>query len=168
MPFPLSAIGSIRLDVPGEPGRYVEPVRNEITVWLKDKRARTYIDESQIIRFQAGAFRFVTNMNVLAAIRSGEVELVAEDDAILVSYRFWFTELLIIATVGALGFVGPVFFSAPNLDVFEAGELTLLVWAFLLVPNFLLYRYFAVAGLKNVARDAIRKNSPPSTILGDS
>lgn len=162
MPFPYSASGSFRLDAPSDTDEYVAPVRGAICSWLKDRRARVYVDENRIIRFEAGVFRLVTSLNILVQIRSGDVTVTAEPDVILVSYRFWYTEMLGLVTFGVLVFFGPDLFDAPNLTTFDAYGLLLLFWTLLFVPNFLISRFLVPTRLKEVGQRAIRGRTSAS------
>jgi hypothetical protein len=151
----LSVAGTVRLDVPDETGQHEEPVRDSIITWLNDKRARTYTDENRIIRFEAGVSRLVTGLNILVPIRSGDIEVEAQRDEILIKYRFWYTEILILVTFGVFGLVGLFTFRAPNLSTLEAYGISLICWLLLIMPSVLYSRYGALAGLKGVAQAAM-------------
>ena len=88
------------------------------------------------ITFSGGSFREVPNIrwNILSPIHHGIIKVIPNKNKLIVSYKLWYTELFIIASVmsvlAALLFMISSGFSIQNLW----GSIT--VWAFLYLGNY--------------------------------
>jgi hypothetical protein len=72
---------------------------------------------------------------LLVAISHGEIRVEREMKGFSIRYEIWFTQLLIVVTVGVLGFLGPPIVAAPNLST--AGKVVILsvAWLWLVGGN---------------------------------
>jgi hypothetical protein len=153
-------VGSFSVDTPAEQDPYLEPVRNAVSSWLVEKRARTYTDENQIIRFKAGIFRFVTSLNILVQIRSGTIEVSPMNGAIFIAYRFLYTEMILAVAFLALLGRRSELLNASNVNKLDTVGEMVIIWLLLFVPNYLLSLFLVPARLKDVVQRAVQNYAP--------
>ena len=74
-----------------------------------EKRIRSYkpsgiTADAASILFHAGLLRLVSAKNLLAPISRGLVEVSAQDTGLIVSYKLWFSEVIIAGTLMSMTF----------------------------------------------------------------
>lgn len=160
IPFPYSVVGSFSVDTSAEPDQYLEPVRNTIFAWLLEKRARTFTDDNHIIRFKAGIFGFVSSLNLLVQIRSGTIEVSPMNSAILITYRFLYTEMILLAAILALLSRRSELLDASIVNKLDIVGEMIIIWLLLFVPNYLISLFLVPARLKAAVQLAVRNHTP--------
>jgi len=102
MPFPISISGAV-----SAPGLTVDEAMLRLERGLAEAKAVALRRERSEIRFKGGAFRPVSNWNVLVPISTGRIEVAPRDGGVTVSYRLTFTWMLVAVTLVVMVFLGP-------------------------------------------------------------
>ena len=75
MPFPISITGCVRIPVRGEDRERVERAIRRTKEMLNEASARSVTRRGTSIRFTAGAFRLVWNLDILVPLSSGVIDI---------------------------------------------------------------------------------------------
>lgn len=146
MTFPTNISGTVRLSVLTP--EQIPALVSALNAALEVARAVDISRTGNSITFSSGIFRFVSNLNVLAPVSNGVIEVQPGAPGKVV-FRFSCMQLLIIATVVAL-YVGLVIPSSEPL-AFKLG-LPVLVWFWLFGVNYVIARVRLVAFIRRATR----------------
>lgn len=129
MPFPLSASGTINVDVPASAD--LDSIMQSVVFALEDAGPSRVSRYKQQIAFRGGPFRFVHNWNVLSPITSGTIHFCVEQGRTVVRYRIYFLEAFLIYTLPLLFYFAYwIIALRPHAVAFY--PVTLVVWLMLL------------------------------------
>jgi len=97
----------------------------------------------------------VSGHNQLVSINKGEIEVGQKSGRIIIYYKIYFTEMLLVITIGVIGFLGPFVWFAPNLA--DSGKLLVLflAWAWLFGVNYLITAFRFPRFLKRAANKVL-------------
>lgn len=107
MTFPFThskAINISDLDLPDE------VILAKIKRGLLKGKAKDIIQNSNIVSFRGGIFRFVRNTNILIPITYGEISLHQSSNAKILNYSLNFSQLLATVTIMVFCFIVPFAF----------------------------------------------------------
>lgn len=170
MSFPLSACGSFELNVksPSDVQKVLSGLASAIDS-QKPFHLKCGVDE---IWFRGGVFRFVSSLNQLAPITSGNIKLLPAVRTLRIEYKISFVELFIISLVLVIIGFGVI----PNRSITKTHLemiLSLLpLWAWLFGCSYCVARFRFPGFLRRAAENALIDQdieiTPPSdpTLLG--
>ncbi len=95
MPFPISIVGSVEVEVPGAPEDWLEPLVQALEIWMIKNRAVRLREIERGFSFKGGVMVTTLGPSLLARFSYGEIDIVPEVSAVRVRYRLRLTELLI-------------------------------------------------------------------------
>jgi hypothetical protein len=100
--FPFSFKKTIQVPIQNNKADSVsKKILSELADSIFDEKPSSFTTNHNQIKFSGGSFRLVGNWNLLTSIDHGIITVVPAHDKLLVSYKLWFTELLIIASLMA-------------------------------------------------------------------
>ena len=133
MPFPISVSGVVTVRVVT-----VEAALDQLERALALQKASALQRQGNEVHFRGGAFRWVSNWNVLVPISKGVLHVQPRDDGVSIFYRVTFSEMLIAVTVMMAVFVGPVVAFSSRVPVPGRIGVILIGWSWLFGGNFAL------------------------------
>jgi hypothetical protein len=153
--FPFSVRRQLSFDVP-EPETLAPKLMAVLERELESRKAAKMCVSGNLLRFRGGPFRLVSSVNLLVPVTRGEVSITCQRSALLIEYRLWFTQLLVISALGA-GFLGGGPWLAHSVSAGKAVGLGLFAFAWLAGGNLLLvlprFRGFIKACVRKSLRD---------------
>jgi hypothetical protein len=112
---------------------------------IKAEMPRSFTSNPHQISFSGGVFRFVGSWNLLVSITYGVIDFMPTNDKLLVSYKLWFMELFVLASLMTIFFGFLIFSSGLTIQNFS---LVVALWFWFFVPAYIM----AVARFHNVIK----------------
>ncbi len=108
--FPFSFSRIIEVPIPGNTMESAsEKILSLLAERISAEKPRSMSSNQRQITFSGGPFRFVGKWNLLFLISHGVIDVVPDNDKLLISYKVWFTEWIIITSL--LAMLGLAFFA---------------------------------------------------------
>jgi hypothetical protein len=139
--LPLNLSGIVMVDQPSASSKSPEGALTSILARLEREKASNLSQTRNRVDFKGGVFRFAWNWNQLVAISHGEIRVERAATGLSIRYEIWFTQLLIVVTVGVAGFFGPPVIAAPNLSTMGKLGVLSAAWLWLTGGNIAITAY---------------------------
>src|ERR1700694_3862198 len=133
MPFPISISGSVAAR-----DLTVDQAVDRLEVALAGVKAGALQRVGCAVHFRGGAFRLVSNWNILVPISTGVLEVRSQEDGVSVWYRASFSQLLLVVTLMVAAVFGPAVAMSAQLTVLGRVGVLLVLWSWLFGTNFVL------------------------------
>ena len=127
-----------------------EMIASTLVRLIKAEKPSSFTSNQNHITFTGGVFRFAGSWNLLVSINYGAIDIVQVNNKLLVSYKLWFVELFIFASLITAMFAYLILssdFSVQNLGL-VAGT-----WLWFFGGNFII----TVIRFHSLVRSASRK-----------
>ena len=145
--FPFSFGGTIEIPLESDSKRII----STLTERIKAEKPSEITSIQSRITFSGGFFRLVGNWNLLVSISYGVIDIAPANNKLLVSYKLWFTELLVFVSLMA-GVAAFVVFATGSAD--QNFGIVAKIWLWLFGGNFILtivrFHSFVRSAIENV------------------
>jgi hypothetical protein len=115
--LPLTLSGIVMIGRPSSGDDSLEDALTSILARLEREKPSRLLRLGNRVDFNGGLIRLVSSWNQLVAISHGEIRVEREARGISIRYELWFTQLLIVVTLGVGAIFGLLIMAAPNLSI---------------------------------------------------